>query len=274
MRGVFKAVILLIVVAVVLVWVGLRVSPSATPPTRRPSRFEQRATLHDGLPAGLQYYLTQTVGRTPLVANTALAWGTARLRTEVGGFELWLPVAWQEAIDVHRGFVWRGEVRWWGWTIAEFEERWVDGRGSRMLGDSLIGGQCVDRSQAMRAHAEFAWLPSALVEPSPGQNRAWRSLGTWRAVMRYSGRSGADSLVVAFDSHSRALRYLAGMRCQDDSVSRQWTVEFSEWDSPGGLTIPVEGQFTRDAEPYYEFRIDGIAYNVPVGDWLGPPPGR
>ena len=105
MRRILPVAIILAIVALIVVWKGFR-APSPLPdPDSAASRRVRKTVLYDGLPAPLQYYLTQTVSRTPPVTTTAVVWGTGHIAVGMGPIRLRLPVSWQEAIDVERGFV-------------------------------------------------------------------------------------------------------------------------------------------------------------------------
>ena len=271
MRRIVWAVTLLILSAAVILWWGFR-SPVRQPdPVPRASRLLRKAVLHDGLPAPLQYYLTQTVSRTPPVTRTAVVWGTGRLRVQIGPMRLWLPLSWHEAIDVDRGFVWRGDVMWFRWSVYHIEDRYANGQAEERTPSGRMRGPWRDQAHAMRARAELFWLPSALVTTTPDRHERaieWRARSEWDASMRYGGPRGLDSLVAQFDPHTRALTSLAGMRCRADSTRHPWRVRPTAWGNPGGLMIPTAGDALWGEEPYYAFEVAGVAYNVPVDDWF------
>jgi hypothetical protein len=272
MKRVAQAAALLVVAVVTTVWLGFRLAEGRSAPDALPSHLILRTTLYDGLPAGLQYYLSQTVGRAPLVSATALLWGTGRVKLQFGPLEAWLPMVWREAIDLDRGFVWRGEVRWFHWTLIEREDRFVDGVGSRTSPEGVVLGEWVDQALAMRRRAEFAWLPSALVTRSGSAAVDWNAHGSWEAALRYPGPSGQDSLVAVFDSHSRALKSFSGIRARSDTTTGEWLTRFTTWGDPGGLMVPVRGYAEWNGAPYYEFTVVNITYNVSVADWFAPRP--
>jgi hypothetical protein len=244
-----------------LIWAGFRIEPRVTEPIHATSSLRDRTSLYDGIPPALQFYLQQTVGRAPWVTETAVLWGTGRLRVDLGIATIWLPVVWREAIDIDRGYVWRGELTWWGWSYMDAVDFLDHDSGFFRFGDSVASDSCLNRGQAMRAQAERAWLPSSLIH-SP--TIEWRRRSRWDLVLQYSHPAGQDSLIARFDARTRALHSVTGSRCD----STQWELEFSRWDSPGGIMVPVEGRSLTDGEPYYQFHVEGIAYNVPVDQWF------
>jgi len=265
MRSVLRVSLALFLLLALVGWLGFVMSLPLPPPSVGPSQVTESTVLYDGLPPGLQFYLTQTVSRTPPITTTAVLWGTGSVRFDVGPISLWVPLSWQEAIDVGRGFVWRAEVRWWRWPIFRAVSTWSDGKGVLRIRDRELASPWLNQGQMMRSKAEHLWLPSALLTDPDLQ---WVAPDSWTAAMRYEGPLGADSLIARFDRRTHALSVLSGMRCRTDSARVRWSVHFSEWDAPGGLTVPVVGAVSWEDEPYYRFRVAGIAYNVPVEGWF------
>lgn len=280
------ATLVLIGLVALTIWCGFRwPSLRAPPPGAQASRLAERTVLYDGLPAPLQYYLAQTVGRTPYVTTTALVWGTGSIRAEFGPIRVWLPVRWQEAIDLARGYVWTGEVLWWRWVILRLEDRWVDGEGMARLDGELLSSAHAGHGQAMRAKAEYVWMPSALLTDP---DIVWHAQSASIVVMRFPSEEPAerrpdtgtapkdtltkpadrDSLVMEFDRRTKALVALTGTRRRNDSTAVTWSLGFTAWDAPGGLAVPVAGHAAWDGKPYYRFGVEGISYNVSVEEWF------
>lgn len=290
MRRAVAGGLALLAALVVLTWLGFRFPSSPSPPPGvDASRLIERTVVWDGLPPGVQFYLTQSVGRTPFVTSTAVLWGSGSVVFDLGVARVRLPVRWREAIDASRGYVWSAEVLWWCWPLLEMEDRLVDGVGTVRIGRRRISSPHIQRGQVMRAHAERIWLPSMLLTDP---DITWQARDTWTAVMRFpvvgapnrngdavssepvsgaelsGGTTSCDSLIAQFDPRTRALLSLSGTRTGSGSSATTWSLACAEWDAPGGLTVPVAGHAAWDGVPYYRFRVEGIRYNVPVEPWF------
>lgn len=263
-RRIVATVIVVALIAVGIGWAGFRVTPSINEPPHPSSNLTQRTALYDGLPPALQFYLQQTVGRAPWITDTALIWGTGQILYDYGYGKIWLPIVWHEAIDVNRGFVWRGEIMWWKWPIRDAVDYWDSGIAYTRLGETVATAECLSQAQSMTAHAARVWLPSTLIH----NDIAWLRHGSWNLVMRYPSVVGDDSLTVRFDARTRALAELRGIRCQNDTTQSEWRVRFQSWDSFDGVTVPAEGEVSWNNVPYYRFTVAGMAFNIPVDDWF------
>ena len=254
-------VALLVTVPILVVRLGFGRPAPVPSPEVGPARLGKTAVLYDGLPPALEYYLRQTIGRTPPITGRALVWGTGEMRFTIGPFQAWLPLSWVERIDVARGFQWRAEVTWWGlpvWAICDTYLR-TAGQGldhPRGGCDSLVAHFLPDREAAHRAQA--VWLPSSLITQA---GVSWQPLDELTCEMRYPGEHPADRLTAHFDRRTRALVSLSGVQASGDAPYR-WQVRFTEWDAPGGLMVPVTGQVLVDGKARYRFEVAGIAYNT------------
>jgi uncharacterized protein DUF6544 len=227
-----------------------RVEPIA-PPTAESSHFTRRTVLYIGLLPALQDYLTQTVGRTPSVTTSALAWGAGHITLEIMGIDFRLPIVWTEAIDIKRGYAWQANVMWWGINLATL----VDRPGSREF----------PYHRYMHSRAKMAWMPSTLVTDVD-----WEPLGNHSAMMHFREKhTPRDTLLAVFNPRTRALTSLSGrIQKTDSSTWNHWRIQFNEWGNPGGLTIPVAGTATAAGRFLYSYRIDGIVYNMPLDEWF------
>ena len=263
-RRVLAISAVVLVVTTVVGWAGFQVGAPVVEPEHGTSRLGETTVLPDGLPPALQFYLQQTVGRTPPVTTRAVLWGTGRARFEIGPVAVWLPVSWSEAVDVERGYVWRGHVTWWRRPILDIEERFSRVGGGDTL--TTAHARCEAAARAMRAQAERIWLPSSLIRTS---DATWHRRGSWRLSVLYDSPDGSpDSLSMEFDQRTRALTQITGTRCATDSTAAEWSVAFTRWDTPGGFAVPVEGTASLDGHAYYEFTLAGAAYNTSVEHWF------
>jgi hypothetical protein len=263
-RRIVAIIIFIALIVIGIGWAGFRVTPSIDEPPRSHSNLTDRTALYDGLPPALQFYLQQTVGRAPWITDSALLWGTGQILYESDYGNVWLPIVWQEAIDVNRGFVWRGRIMWWKWPILDALDYWDSEIAYTRLGETVVTATCLPQAQITRTHATRAWLPSALIH----DDITWSRNGNWSLVMRYPSIGGADSLTARFDSRTRALTELAGIRCKDDTTRATWRIRFDGWDTFDGVTVPAEGDVSWNDDQYYRFNVKGMAFNIPLDDWF------
>jgi hypothetical protein len=235
----------------VVIRAGFQRPVQVPPPAAETSRFSRRTILHIGLLPALQKYLMQTVGRTPLMTTSALVWGTGRITIEIAGMDFSLPIAWSEAIDIHRGYAWQAHVMWWGFRLASL----IDSPESREF----------PYNRYMHVRAKMAWLPSTLVSDVD-----WEPLGSQSAMMHFREKHAPrDTLLAVFSPRTHALASLSGRIRKADSLTwNHWRVRFTEWGNPGGLTIPVAGTARAGGRFLYSYRISGMAYNIPLDEWF------
>ncbi len=251
LRRLLTGVVTSALFALLTVWVGFRWPVEVPGPRPELSVLTNTTVLYDGLPRPLQYYLRQTVSRTPPVATTGVFWGTAQKRFRIGPLLLWLPVRWTSVVDLDVGAAWTGQVMWFGRPLTELHE-WVSADET-----------CPFLSQqGMGFSALEVWLPSSLVARPPG---SWATIDRWTTRL---AAPNAEEMILKFDPRTRGLSVVLGSGCSqraDDQVA--WSVRFVEWGSPGRMTIPVAGHSIVNGTQHYRFRIKGAVFNRNVARW-------
>ena len=250
------------VLAILIVWGGFRWPIETPEPVPEASIFGRKTAIYDGLPSPLQFYLRQTVSRTPPVAENALIWGTGWKRFPIGPVHVWLPVRWVLVADSGSGIAWTGRVMWFGIPIATVHESFHGDEECSVL-----------IAEGMGTVVLGAWLPNRFLETARG---AWSAVDRWTA--RLTAKNG-NEVVVTFDPRTRALSAMLGSGCpigtEGTGDQLAWSVRFTEWGAPGGLTVPVSGASIVNGEPHYRFTVRGIIYNIDtrsLSDGGGPLP--
>ena len=249
----------LIAVVIAVAYGYLRPAPIPSPAVEH-SQLTEKTVLYHGLPHPLQFYLRQTVSRTPYVTRTAVLWGTGEKAYRWGPFTLWMPVSWVAAIDINRGFVWEGDVTWWGIPLTRLSDRF-----DLQNADNQPGHDAYLPNQGMDARVAAVWLPSCLIDREIGLQ--WIAPGRSGTYVHFPHYADSDSLLVLFNPRTHALVGVHGETNSHD-VNGTWRVRFSAWNWLGGLTVPGEGETTVVGVPHYRFSVAGISYNIDTDEYF------
>lgn len=117
-------------------WFGLRVPPRTEGPVGGAGREVGTVALPDDLPAPIARHFRATLGERPPRVETAVTWGTARMR--VGG--VWLPARVATSYVAGWRFARRVEITWFGLPLLRGFDTYADGVGALTIGGSTPRG--------------------------------------------------------------------------------------------------------------------------------------
>lgn len=170
------------------------------------------------------------------------------------------------------GFVWDARIRMAPGVAVRVHDGFVAGEGT--MSASLMGLRTIlhventrgiAAAALMRYLAEAVWIPTALL---PTAGVAWTPVddSTARATLTSGGttvsldfRFRPDGRVESVFTASRA-RHVDGR-----SIPTPWRGRWTEWESHGGMRIPVEGEvewlLPEGPQPYWRGRITEVSYD-------------
>ena len=246
-------------------WIGVQQPASSLLPPASGTEPRGSRPLPAGLPAPVRTYLAGALGDAVPIMETAIAWGTARLRLG----PLWTSSRWRAYTVPGRDFYRTLEIKWFGRTLLTGYDAYVDADGVKALGPPLNlfeTGPAVSQGENMMLWAEAPWAPSVLA----GERAQWHPIDATAAYLRYPAAAGAGVLRAAFDPGSGRLREMTGERARHGKQKRSWRSRYSQWQPVTGLGRPVSIphrlvlQWADQGQPYADILLDGIVYNVDV----------
>jgi hypothetical protein len=250
-------------------WLGLRVRPRPLSPPG-PSRDLGTVDLPTDLPDPVRRHYVASLGGplVPLVETMAL-WGRARMKRDPLP---WMPVTfWSE----HR-VGWSGlqllAVTWFRMPVFRGRDFYSSGRGRMEIGKQRIEGHEIDQGENLFLWAELALVPSVLVT-RPGVR--WEHIDHASARLRVPFGEREDELVFAFDPGTELIREGRGMRYREPGGAKiGWRLEYLGWKRFDHVTFPSRITVTWEDQvrPWFVLDVDGMAFNVPVADWLSGHP--
>lgn len=255
--------------AVGAAWIGLQQpAPSLLPPAERSESLGGHP-LPAELPAPVHRYLASTLGERVPVMHSASAWGTARFRFG----PVWTSMRWRAYYVPGYDFYRTVEITWFGRTLFTGFDAYVDGDGVMALDPPLHlfeTGPAVSQGENMRLWADAPLMPSVLA----GERARWREIDATAAYLHFPFAGGSEVLRASFDPESGYLREWTGERYRGEGEKRSWRMRYSQWGPVAGLDTPVTipqravVQWADESQPYGDFLVDGIVYNVDVSEML------
>jgi hypothetical protein len=249
-------------------WLGLQQPP---PPPLAPAQTAgDRGTrlLPSSLPGPARTYLAHTVGDEIPVIDTAIAWGTARVRR--GPF--WFPLRWTAYYAPGDDFYRTLEFTWFRRGVLAGYDAYIEGDGVVAFGAPLSRfetGPEVNQAENIALWAAAPLMPAVLA----GDRARWEAISDTAARLEipFAGRN--DWLRASFSARSGRLQEITADRFRPGGQRRRsWRVQYSLWHPVSGFPHRVEiphralTQWADEPQPYADFLVDGIVYNVDVSD--------
>lgn len=193
-----------------------------------------------GLPDPVQAYLRSSIAPGTPLAQTARI--RMRGRIKVGR---WAPFRARQVLAPHHGFLWMARVAW----LVSGSDHYVLGRGAmdwKLAGLISVAhgeGPDISRSAAGRAGAEAVWLPTALL---PRFGVEWSADDATKVSARYRIDGHPVQIHLRLTDRGRissaVLRRWGDPDDTGTSGYHAFGVDYTDYGSFGGLTIPVAGR--------------------------------
>lgn len=259
-------VVLLLVVA--LGWFALRIRPRPFPPyTSAVPDLRETIPLPDDLPAPVRRFYQAIIGeRVPVIHSAVITLsGTARLRG------ITMPARARFIHDGGCNYRHYIETTLFGRPVFKVNESYLDGVGRMELPFGVIENDPkINEAANLGLWGEIAvWLPSVLLTDPRVR---WEAVDahTARLIVPFGDRH--DSFTVHFDPQTGLLRQLETMRWRDvtDSEKIRWTPSVIGWETFHGIRLPSPSgvMWADQGQPWLVIRIDDIAYNVDVSQYI------
>lgn len=241
-------------------WLGLRVSPRSRAPAVGIPRDRGSVDLPAGLPEPVARHFQAIGGERLPVIETAVAWGTARMR--IGG--VWLPARVTSAYIPGQSFVRHMAITWLGMPILQGVDSYRDGEGMLAIGPFVSRGPEIDQGENLALWGEGVFMPTMLVR---GPRVRWEPVDAISARLWVPFGSERDVCVVRIDPHTGLIGELTAERYRSPGEPKQpWKVELANYRAFQGIAVPTRITVTweREGRPWYVGTIDRVAYNVDV----------
>jgi hypothetical protein len=226
--------------------------------------------LPSDLPAPLARHFRSTLGEHAPKIETAIWWGTARMRLG----RVWLPLRFQTAAVPGRAFTRRMQLTWFSLPVLKGSDTSVDGEGALTIGSVTTCGIEIDQGENLALWAEALLTPTVLLSDP---RLRWEAVGSTAARLIVPFGFASDQLLFRIDPQTGRIRQVSAERYrQPDQPKEGWSGEYGGYKPFHGVTIPTELAVTwdRDGRPWSYWRIEGMEFNVRLRDVLPiPSPG-
>jgi len=234
-----------------------------------PKTYDPKET--EGLPAPVQrYFRTVLKEGRPLVAAVRIE-HTGSFSASGDG-DSWEPfTSTQHVLTRRRGFVWNARIRMAPGMPVFVQDSYLKGKGfltAKLLGLLTVMKQPdtpeLAQGELMRFFAEAAWYPTALL---PSQGVRWEAIDEIRARATLTDGETTVGLIFQFDALGRIVTVYSDGRYRlvdGEQVATPWQGRFWDYESRGGMLIPIEGEVAwvppEGPKPYWRGRIQRIEY--------------
>lgn len=214
-----------------------------------PARFDAHEL--EGLPPPVQRYFRQVLtDGQPIIASASIEM-TGTMNMSATG-EQWKPFTSRQRVVTRRpGFLWDAQVVMFPGLPAHVEDSYIGGHGrliAKVFGlftvaDSQGEGE-IARGEFMRYFAESPWYPTALL---PSQGVRWAAVDDASAQATIVDGPITLTLLFRFNDAGlitsvRAEARGAGAGKDGVMVMLPWDCAFSDYQSQGGMMIPMTGE--------------------------------
>jgi hypothetical protein len=225
-----------------------------------------------GLPAPVQRWFQQTLtDGQPMIEAVSLRHSGHFNASEDP--ERWRPFRSEQRVVLRRpGFLWDARIALIPGVAVRVRDAYIGGNGLLMASiaglvavvDVEDGGALAD-AELMRFIAEAAWYPTALL---PSQGVRWTPLDDRSASATLGDGDRRATLDFHFDHQGLLARVYAESRWRlvnADPVATPWQGRFWNYQSRGGMRIPMDGEVAwllpDGPRPYWRGHIDAIDYD-------------
>lgn len=252
-------------------WLGLQIRPTNLPmPNERPKDLGE-ITIPDDLPPVVRRYYQVSLGEDVSKIDSLVVCGRGR-----ANFGIWMPLRYRLTHKPGYEFERYMEVTWFGIPVLKAVDRFVDGKGmTGPMGREATGPE-VDQGANMILWAEAPLMPSLwLTDP----RIRWEEIDWFAARLIFPfDRQGdelredepeEDELIVYFDAETGLISRIFAMRYRDEESGKiPWYVDFLEWQTKDGMTLPARISVTWDdqGKPWSYWDLDEYFWNVSVED--------
>ncbi len=244
---------------------GLRTMPKSFDAFRADIPPMRYAPIPADLPEPVARHLEVVVGDSLPITDSAVISGRMTMRLAGPA----LPGRFRFSHQVGRGYRHYLEVTPFGRRIMTGQEWYLDGHARLDLPTGVVENQPkIDRAANLSMWAEYAWLPSALVDPRV----TWEPIDAVSARMVVPEASGPDALVVFSDPHSGLIDRFEAMRWRapDDAEPTRWVVRNHAWTRIDGVGVPAIAslQWADQSQPWLKLSLDSVIWNADLEQYL------
>lgn len=225
-----------------LAWLGLQIKPRSFSSLAQAGTVLEKMSIPAGLPAPVERFYRQTYGEDLPVIHSAVLTGRGTMKP----FGFKIPMRFRFTFD-GMNYHSRIEATFFGLTLFEAVETYIDGRGYGKTPGGIEQGAMIDRAVNMRMWAEaLTWLPAMLLSDTRVR---WEPIDELSAMLVVPFGEKEDHLVVRFDPETGQVMFFETMRYKSQT---------------GKMTLWVNGTWVEDGKPWIYTQVEEKIYNLDV----------
>jgi hypothetical protein len=241
-------------------WLGLRVPPRSQAPTSEKTCIAGTVAVPTDLPTPVAQHFRATLGERPPKIETAVLWGTARMRFA----GLWVPLRFQTICVPGRQFARRMEITWFGLPMLAGSDTYGDGEGTLTIGKTAIRGPEIAHGENLVMWAEALLTPTILVADP---RLRWEPVDDSATRLFVPFGDEIDQLLFHVNPQTGLIDRVTAERYRRPGQPKAaWKGEYAHYKAFHGVNIPTRLTVTwqRDGHPWSHWNIEGVEYNVDV----------
>lgn len=260
-------IVLVLIIAIGIGWLGLRIQPKPFAPYPGQTPALQTVPLPDDLPAPVDRHYRQLYGDEVPLITSAVVSGRAKMRP----FGFTLPARFRFVYEAGKGYRHYIEATVFGIPVMKVNEWYLDGHGRLEL--PVLGvaeGPKTDQGANIGMWAESSFMPAILVADS---RIRWEAVDENTALLIVPFGDEEQRFVVRFDPQTGKLRLQEAMRYRDEAGDKiLWLAAAvpGETIEAGGAVLDATGSATwlDQGIPWATFTAEAIVYNVDVQEYI------
>ncbi len=264
--NILAGVLVIILFALSIFWLGLRYEPKPLPRYAADSAPIETFPLPEGLPAPVARYYRAVYGEQIPQIISAVISGRARLRMNGLPLKGRFRFIHQAGKD-YRHYI---EVTFFGRPVLKVNEHYLDSKSRLELPFGVIENEPkVDQAANLGLWAESVWLPAIyLSDPRV----CWAPVDDETAALSVPFGAQTQTIIVRFDPESGMIAALEAMRYKEaaDSGKTLWLNQALAVRKLGGIPTLTVGAVTwmDEGRPWAIFTVEEIVFNSDVSDYV------
>lgn len=259
-------IIILIIAAGWLIWMGTKKTPDPFPPLALQNRNLGTFDLPGGLPECVERFYRELYGtEMPRIESFVLT-GRGQLRF----MGVTLPTRLRFIHQAGEGYRHYIETTFWGIPILRVNEYFLEGECCLNLPFGTIEDDPqTDQAANIGLWSETMMFPSVYLSASDVR---WESINDHTAMLIVPFQDGEDRFTAHFNPETHMLDRMEALRWKKsgDNEKTRWQAQALEWGELEGLRMPIlfAAQWMDEESPWLVARIEDVRWNVDVEEYI------